>query len=239
MLAPGPGPRDPGAALREILLAAMAVAVGGLALTIAIGVGLLPDPREPAHRALAFLYSPLTLLASAALYARVARRLDDAPLPPLTPAGGPAGPLAVAREGLLHALLALLGSYALGILMALLGAPVAEQAPILEIVAGGLSPELLLLFSTALVLAPLAEEVLLRHLLFRRIYGVATPTAAYVATAVAFALLHGNLHGLVVYLWLGLCFARAYARTGRLGAAILAHVGNNAVTLAVLLARPG
>ena len=215
----------------------MAVAVGGVALALILGIGLLPDPQGPERRALAFLYSPLTLLVSAGIYASAARRLDDAPTPPLTPPGGRAGPLGVAREGLLHALLALLGSYALGLLMALLGAPVAEQAPILEIVAGGLGPELLLLFGSALVLAPLAEELLLRHLLFRRLSLVATPAAAYVATAVAFALLHGNLHGLVVYLWLGLCFARAYARTGRLGAAVLAHVGNNAVTLAVLLAR--
>jgi membrane protease YdiL (CAAX protease family) len=42
----------------------------------------------------------------------------------------------------------------------------------------------------------------------------------------------------VIYVWLGLVFARAYARTGRLSAAVAVHLGNNAITLALLLLAP-
>lgn len=239
MAAPPPARADPAIVVREILLASVGASIAVVVLGILAGSGVLPDPRAPRNLALGFLYSPLSLLAGAGIYGLAARRLDGEPTPPLVPAGGRPGLPGALREAAVHALLALLGSYAIGVVMTLLGAPVVEQAPILEITAGGLQlrPDLVLLFVSALVLAPLAEECLLRGLLFRRLCLFATPSAAYVTTAVAFALLHGNLQGFVVYLWLGLCFARAYARSGRLWVAIAAHVGNNAITLAVLLAR--
>ena len=55
------------------------------------------------------------------------------------------------------------------------------------------------------------------------------------ASALAFAAIHGNWTGLFVYVWLGLVFAHAYARTGRITCAILTHAGNNAITLALLV----
>jgi membrane protease YdiL (CAAX protease family) len=58
-----------------------------------------------------------------------------------------------------------------------------------------------------------------------------------VTSALLFAAIHLNLQGFVVYAWLGLVFARVYVVTGRLGAAVAVHFGNNAITLAAP-ARP-
>ena len=163
--------------------------------------------------------------------------LDGEVTPPLLPAERrpPAG--AAVGVALLHVALAILGSFAIGLALQVVGVPVVEQTQVLEITAGGLGlrPELLLLAFTALIAAPIAEESLLRGLLFRRLWLQAGPRTAYLVSALAFAAIHGNLRGLLVYFWLGLVFARAYALTGRLACAVVAHVGNNAVTLAVLL----
>lgn len=231
---------DPAVVVRELLLAAISVLLGLVLLGILIGTNILPDGRSGALRGLTFLYSPLALLVSAAIYAVAGRRLDDAATPPILPPQRRPGLLRALLELLLHTALALLGSSVIGALMAQLGAPVVEQAPILEITGGGLGlrPDLLLLIASAIIAAPLAEELLLRGLLFRRLYVYATPLAAHLSAAVAFAVIHGHLAGFVVYLWLAYCFARVYARTGRLWTAVLVHLGNNAVTLAFLLAGP-
>ncbi|MGB1015975.1 MAG: lysostaphin resistance A-like protein, partial [Nannocystaceae bacterium] len=84
------------------------------------------------------------------------------------------------------------------------------------------------------VLAPIAEEWLMRGLLFARIRR-ANPVAAYAVTALAFAAIHGNPAGFVVYAWLAIVFAHAMARTGRLSAAIGVHALNNVITLSMLL----
>jgi membrane protease YdiL (CAAX protease family) len=72
-------------------------------------------------------------------------------------------------------------------------------------------------------------------LLFRRVHHVGGRVPAYVLSAAAFATIHGNPEGLAIYAWLGLVFASAYERTGRLWCAMLVHVCNNALALAVLL----
>jgi membrane protease YdiL (CAAX protease family) len=88
---------------------------------------------------------------------------------------------------------------------------------------------------SAVVLAPLAEESLFRGLLFRRILERVGPWPAYVVSALAFAAIHGNLAGLVIYVWLGLVFAETLRRTGRLWTAIVVHMGNNAFALSLLV----
>lgn len=225
--------------LREILLGAVCVAVVVVLVGVLIGSGVIPDPRAGIglSRGLGFLYSPLSLLAGAGLYALAARRLGGEPTPPLRPVRGrPPTGAALGIAGL-HVALAILGSYAIGLVMQLVGVPVVEQAQVLEITGGGLGlrPELVLLGITALAAAPISEEILLRGLFFRRLWQQTTPQVAYLASALAFAAIHGNLQGFLVYLWLGLVFARAYALTGRLWCAVLAHFGNNAITLAILV----
>jgi hypothetical protein len=236
------GTREPagGVILREVLIGALSVTVTVLALTLLVAVGILPGPKDPGplSQALSFLYSPLCLLAAAGLYARFARLLDgDAPAPALVPAAARPGLGKAAGITLLHVALAILGSYAIGVVMALFGVPVVEQDTILEITRGGLGlrPELILLGVSALIAAPIAEELLLRGVFFRRLWQQIGPETAYLASAIAFAGIHGNPKGVLVYLWLGLVFARAYAKTGRIGCAIATHFGNNAITLAILV----
>lgn len=235
------GPRGSagGVLLREAAFAALSVGAVTLGLALLMGVGVLPDPRAgELARALAFLYTPLSLLAAAGIYGALARAQGGGEAtPPLRPAGARAGLGASIWTVLSHVALAILGSYAIGILLSIFGAPVAEQAAILEITGDGLGlrAPLLLLAASALIAAPIAEELLLRGLFFRRLALLADARVAYAASALAFAAIHGNWTGLLVYVWLGLCFAHAYARTGRLSCAILTHAGNNAITLGLLL----
>ena len=93
-------------------------------------------------------------------------------------------------------------------------------------------------FRPGRVLAPISEELFFRRELLRRTWERGSPLAAYLASALLFAAFHGNLQGFVVYTWLGLVFARCYARTGRIAAPIAVHFANNAITLAMLLLAP-
>lgn len=247
----------------EILMAAAAF-FAGLVLVLGVpGVqaaifwaeeALLGRPAlspDKVRQVEAVMLTPLATLIAAGCYRWLGRNVDRAAAPPTsalstsatpaTPPGPPpppaAGPLATLGQIALHLLLAVLGSFALALLMQALGAPVAEQTLVLEIThdADLRRPELLILCFSALVLAPLAEELFFRQQLFGRIRRGGGPLAAYLVSALIFAVFHNNLQGLVVYVWLGLVFASAYARTGRIAAAIAVHFGNNAVTLATLL----
>lgn len=184
----------------------------------------------------AILITPLATLLAAVLHRRISRLWDDPP----APFAAPAPALTTIGQVVLHLLLAVLGSYALAIAMYLLGFPVAEQPLVVEISAGPrLGPEVAVLAVSALLLAPLGEELLFRGQLFRRLAARAGLPAAYATTALLFAAIHLNAHGFIVYAWLALVFGRVYAVTGRLGAAVAVHFGNNAITLAALLFAEG
>jgi membrane protease YdiL (CAAX protease family) len=210
------------------------LAVPGVADALRALVALMfgtPDlPPDRARVALSLALTPAATIIGALLYRQVGRAIDDG-APPPAPERPP--PLRTAGLVAAHLLAAVVGSYVLGVLMTLVGAPVAEQKIVLELVAAG-GPALASLAFSALVLAPIGEELFFRGLLFARLHRHAGPWPAYVVSALLFASFHGNLRGMVVYVWLGLVFARAYASTGRLGCAIAVHFGNNAITLATL-----
>jgi membrane protease YdiL (CAAX protease family) len=202
--------------------------------------GLSPDKVRQIQ---GMVLTPLATLCAAGFYGWLGRNVDRAAnhsTPPTNPNNNPApraGLLATLGWVTLHLLLAVLGSFALALLMQALGAPVVEQTLVLEITRNAdlRRPELAMLCFSALALAPLAEELFFRQKLFGRIRRGGGPIAAYLASALIFAAFHNNLQGLVVYVWLGLVFASAYARTGRISAAIAVHFANNAFTLAALL----
>lgn len=234
-------------AIATEVLTALTCFVGGLVLVFGVpGVADLVRgatealfgrpalPPDKARLALSLALTPTATLAAALLYRQIGRALDLGAAPP-APADGPrAGPARSILLVLAHLAAAVAGSYGIGALMDLVGAPVAEQPIVLELVATG-GPAVASLALSALVLAPLGEEWFFRGLLFRRLARGAGPVAAYLASALLFALFHGNLRGLVIYLWLGLVFAHALARTGRLSCAVAVHFGNNAITLLTLL----
>lgn len=260
-LTPGLTPALAGAS--ELLLAALTFFCG---LSLVLGVpglqaaifGLLdavfgrPDlSPEKIHQAHAVVLTPLATLVAAFLYRGVGRWLDhrvanqiDHRIPGSPGLPEQPWPRSDARDSAaqvaLHLLVAVAGSYLLAVLMHLLGAPVVEQGLVLELTASGdlRRPELAILCFSALVLAPIGEELFFRGQLLRRTWRRGGPLAAYLASAFLFAAFHGNLQGFVVYAWLGLVFAHVHARTGRLSAAVAVHLGNNAVTLAILLLAP-
>lgn len=237
----------------EILMAAFAFFAGLVVIMVVPGVqaaiywleeavfgrpGLSPDKVQQVQ---GMMLTPLATLCAAGCYGWLGRNVDRLASQP----GNPPSPTRPPAAGLLttlgwvvvHLLLAVFGSFALALLMQALGAPVVEQTLVTEITAGAdlRRPELAMLCFSALALAPLAEELFFRRQLFGRIRRGGGPFAAYLASALIFAAFHNNLQGLVVYLWLGVVFASAYARTGRISAAIAVHFGNNAFTLVALL----
>lgn len=102
--------------------------------------------------------------------------------------------------------------------------------------------DLVALVAMTVIMAPIAEEIVYRGLLFRGIrdmeaahHGRAV-TLAVVASSLLFAASHFQslqFPGLFVF---GVVAAVLFQRTGRLGTAIWAHVGFNATTIVFLLA---
>lgn len=135
---------------------------------------------------------------------------------------------------------ALLGSIVLGLILEAIELQVTEQSTVVEIAdraqKRGIGLEATMLAVSALILAPFAEEWLFRGLLFTRITARSGSALGYVLSAAGFAAIHGNPLGFVIYLWLGLVFAAVLSRTGRLGAAMAVHLGNNAYVLVLLFA---
>lgn len=174
--------------------------------------------------------------------AAVAEEGDEDPDPPKPVAPRATTPAAVLGTLALGVLAALAGSMVLGMVLDLLGLPVKEQDRVLEIIAGvrdnGFGAEGIALVVAATVLAPVTEEWFFRGLLFRRVAARSGRALAYGISALAFAAIHGNVAGLVIYVWLGVVFAAVLERTGRLWPAVAVHMGNNACVLAMLFAGP-
>jgi len=236
------------AATAEILLAVFAF-VAGLALLLMIpglqsAISWLLDATfgrpllgpEQVRQVHGIVLTPLAVLGAALIYGWLGRRLDLGG-PPRPPPWPPVGLAATIGQVALHVVLAVAGSYLVALVMHTLGVPVNEQRLVLELTASGdlRRPEVATLALSALVLAPVGEELFFRGQLLRRTWQRGGARAAYLGSALLFAAFHGNLQGFVVYVWLGLVFAHVYARTGRLGAAIAVHFGNNALTMAMLL----
>lgn len=87
---------------------------------------------------------------------------------------------------------------------------------------------------SALVTAPLAEELLFRGLLFRFLRPWGWWLAA-LGTAIPFALLHGRLATLAPFALVGVLFAWGAERTGRVTDAWLAHALFNGISFIVVL----
>ncbi len=91
---------------------------------------------------------------------------------------------------------------------------------------------------TAVLVAPLAEELLFRGLIYRlarRAWGV---WPAAVVSSLVFGLIHGEPWFLFGLIGLGLVLAYLYETTGSLLAPVLAHALHNAVSLSVMIRDP-
>jgi len=224
-------------ALTELALVLTGLVTGIAVLFVLRALGVWPN----SSRGLGLASGPMITGIAATFYWFASTRMD--PVVPVFAQPLPRAPvLRTIAVTLIAIALALVGSAAIGWLVDLLGAPVSEQASILEIVAGWHDGTdrvtMMVLGVCAVVLAPFAEECLFRGLLFARLRRSSGRPVAYVVTAIGFAAIHGNVAGLVVYVWLGLVFAWSMERTGRVGAAIAVHMGNNAFAFGLLLVAP-
>lgn len=81
----------------------------------------------------------------------------------------------------------------------------------------------------AILIAPVAEEILFRGILYRALRERGWPRTALVGTSVLFGAIHGHLPSFVALSFLGWVFALLYDRTSNLLAPILAHSAFNTV----------
>lgn len=229
----------------EVGLAIAGLLVGSVVFIVLGAIDLVPTEGALGLGARMAAGPAITLLA-VAVYRKVAQLVDASDSMGL--GQSPPAEALFARSSLgrsfglvLFGIVAAIGgSFLLGLGLEAAGVPVEEQGAIVELVdgfkSGGDRMPMILLAVSALALAPMAEELLFRRLVFRRIVsrGNSWPEA-YALSAAAFAAIHTNPVGFLVYLWLGIVFAETYRRSGRLWVAILVHAGNNAFALSLLV----
>lgn len=88
----------------------------------------------------------------------------------------------------------------------------------------------------AAVVAPVTEELIFRAGIFRYLRTRIPRSLALILPALLFALLHGNLTALVPLFALGVFFAYAYERTGRIVVPMIAHALFNLHTIVLVMA---
>ena len=189
----------------------------------------LPTGREPSMReALAWtmaLQNGVLVAAGAALaWWRCPRPKERTPLVRALSWGLLAGVAAFALSGLV------------AWLQELAGVPVHEQEPLLRALK---DIPMAQAFPWVAVMAPLGEEVFFRGYLFRFLASRTPMWLAYAGSACAFAGIHLNPSGFLVYVSIALVLAGAYRRSGTLLVPVLAHGVHSAITLLVLYAAPG
>lgn len=90
---------------------------------------------------------------------------------------------------------------------------------------------------TAVVLAPVVEEILFRGVLYPAIKLRGYPKSALIGTSLLFAAIHGSLMTLVPLFFLAAVFVWLYERTGTLAASIAAHSFFNTVNFFIFIYR--
>lgn len=121
-----------------------------------------------------------------------------------------------------------------GMLMDGLRIPAVEQESVQLLRAAAHPLNRVLLGVTAIVLAPVAEEVLFRGLLYPAIKQAGFPRLALWLTALLFAAIHLNLATLLPLVMLALALAWLYERTNNLLAPVVAHSLFNTVNFVMI-----
>ena len=106
----------------------------------------------------------------------------------------------------------------------------AEMQPTMKVLQVSVSlPQRILFGVTAIVLAPLIEEILFRGILYRTLQQLGYPRVGLYGSSILFGLIHSNLVTLLPLTCLALVFALLYDRTNNLMSSIAAHSLFNAV----------
>jgi len=92
---------------------------------------------------------------------------------------------------------------------------------------------------SVIIMAPVAEELLFRGLLFNTIKHAGYPRAAIIASAALFALVHGSLALMLPLFVMGFALAWLYEKSGSLIAPMVMHATFNAINFTFLkMAQP-
>jgi membrane protease YdiL (CAAX protease family) len=87
----------------------------------------------------------------------------------------------------------------------------------------------------AVIVAPVAEEVIFRGYLYPVVKKYAGTTVALLLTAVLFAVLHGHVPSIPALTMLAVCLGLAYEKSGSLLVPMIMHAVFNAVSVAGIL----
>jgi membrane protease YdiL (CAAX protease family) len=115
-----------------------------------------------------------------------------------------------------------------------------ERQELVDLFVGAKSPALIgFMVVLALVIAPISEELVFRAGIFRFLRTRMPRWVAFAVSAGLFALFHFNWVSFLPLFVLGVLFAAAYERTGRLAVPMLAHALFNLNTLLLVLSGVG
>lgn len=114
-----------------------------------------------------------------------------------------------------------------------------EQVAVQVLREASSQPDRIKLAIVTILLAPLAEEVLFRGILFTGIRQLGFPRLAFWGTGVVFAFVHFNIVSFLPLFVFALVLAWIYSRTGNLLAPIAAHSMFNALNFALLFLFQG
>lgn len=223
--------------LRDFFLCAALIVAAGLAFSFAAGLLLAPFDLSADAK---------TILGSAAFQLGLLLGPAFAPLDLGHPALRPPLPRRVFLSGLVTFVIALplvTGVNLLSLyLLDLAGLP-AQQQDLLRLFAEADSSALLAtMIALAVLIAPIAEELLFRATFFRYLRTRVPRLVALLLPGTIFAALHvdwANYDGLASFLpliTLAVVFSLAYERTGRIATAMIAHACFNLHTILLLFA---
>ncbi len=225
------------ASLRDFLLCAALIAASGLVASFIVGLLIAPFDLSPDAR---------TILNSAAFQLGLLIGPAFAPLDLGHPALRPPLPRSVFVSGFVTFLISLPVVTAVNLLslylLDLAGLP-AQQQDLLRLFAEADSSALLaVMIALAVIVAPIAEELLFRATFFRFLRTRVPRLIALLLPGTIFAALHvnwTNYDGLASFLplvTLAVIFSLAYERTGRIATAMIAHAFFNLHTILLLFA---
>ena len=114
------------------------------------------------------------------------------------------------------------------------GLDLENQSLVVAVVEG--SAELkIAIFASAVIIAPIAEEVIFRGVIYTCLKRYSERYFAAVASSILFALIHANLASFAPLFVLGMFFALAYEITGNLSVPVLMHSFFNLASLLFIL----
>jgi membrane protease YdiL (CAAX protease family) len=222
-----------GPSLIALLMLAI-VAANFASLSVVNDAVALIDGRAPSiYGSLVILtITQAAMLGVAAIFVAAPRALEGLRLLPAR------GLLRSTGLGLVLAIPAWIGAQLLAVIVARLLELVGlrQDEGIAELAINLVDPVVLAI--ALVVVAPVAEEIFFRGIVYNawlREYG---PRRALIGSAVLFALIHGSIFVMVPIFALGVALAVLYRGTGSLPAAIAMHAGFNGITLCLgLLVR--